>query len=72
VGNPAAGGALTAGLRAPEAEVRSACADALAALGAEGHAALSAMSGETGPSAVAARAALDDLALSRRPVRMAS
>lgn len=71
VGDPAAGGALTAGLRAPEAEVRAACADALAALGAEGQAVLSAMSGGTGPSAVAARAALDALALSRRPVRMA-
>jgi hypothetical protein len=60
--------ALVAGLAASELEVRTACADALAAIGPEGRDRLAHLAAGAGAAAVAARAALDAVALrSPRP-----
>lgn len=68
VGDPVATVPLLAGLAAPDVAVRSACADALARLGAEGRTALQEVAGGTGAAAPVARAALDELlAGPRRP-----
>ena len=69
IGDPAALPALTAGLTAPEGEVRAACADALVALGAEGREWLGTLAGGAGPAADAARAALDAAPPRREAVR---
>jgi HEAT repeat protein len=66
IGDPFALPALTAGLSAARPEVRTACAGALGALGAEGRAALAGAAAGTGSAAAAARAALDGLALGPR------
>ena len=59
IGDPAALTALTAGMAAAEHDVRTACADALVALGAEGREWLAFLAAAPGPAGRAARAALD-------------
>ncbi|MDP9460899.1 MAG: HEAT repeat domain-containing protein, partial [Actinomycetota bacterium] len=59
IGDPAALPALIAGLAAPEADVRAACADALVVLGPEGREWLASLADVRGPAGDAARAALD-------------
>jgi HEAT repeat protein len=65
LGDPAALTALTAGLAAAEHDVRTACADALVALGDEGRQWLEFLAAAPGPAGQAARAALDAAAPSR-------
>ncbi|MGY1805080.1 HEAT repeat domain-containing protein [Blastococcus sp. SYSU D00922] len=68
IGDPVAAVPLLAGMAASDVSVRSACADALARLGAEGRTWLEEVAAGSGDAAGAARAALDDLdAAQRRP-----
>lgn len=59
IGDPAGASALVAGMTAADLDVRTACADALAAIGPEGLARLERVAALRGPVADAARAALD-------------
>jgi HEAT repeat protein len=61
IGDPVAASPLLAGMAAPDVSVRSACADALARLGAEGRTWLAEVAAGSGDAADVARAALDDL-----------
>ncbi|RBY93866.1 hypothetical protein DQ244_00335 [Blastococcus sp. TBT05-19] len=61
IGHPLATIPLLAGLAAEDIAVRAACADALAALGADGRASLEAVATGPGAAAPVARAALDEL-----------
>ncbi|HEY0561502.1 MAG TPA: HEAT repeat domain-containing protein [Frankiaceae bacterium] len=63
IGDPDCAPALVAGLAAGDPGVRAACADALAALGAEGRGRLQRLAEDDGPAALSARAALDAVAL---------
>jgi HEAT repeat protein len=58
IGDPAGASALVAGMTAADLDVRTACADALAAIGPEGRARLEHLAALRGPAADAARAAL--------------
>jgi HEAT repeat protein len=61
IGDPRCIPALVAGMAAADREVRTACADALAAIGPEGRDRLARLGDRGGPAAGAARAALDAL-----------
>ena len=65
IGDPVAATPLLAGLAAPYAAVRTACADALAGLGPEGRDHLEEVAAGTGIGAPTARAALDESAVLR-------
>lgn len=70
VGDPAGIPALTAGLGSPDAAVRAACADVLAAVGGDGRGRLGVLAIAATPAGRAARAALDAVAVAagrRRP-----
>jgi HEAT repeat protein len=62
IGDPSALSALTAGLASPAPEVRHACGEALACLGAEGREWLGVLASGSGVAAGAARAALETAA----------
>jgi HEAT repeat protein len=66
IGDPDSAPALVAGMAAADRGVRTACADALAAIGPEGRDRLERLADLGGPAAAAARAALDALASSAR------
>jgi HEAT repeat protein len=71
IGDPFAVPALAAGLAATDPAVRTACAGALAALGAEGRDRLAALASGSGPAARSARAALQELATTPRRASLA-
>jgi HEAT repeat protein len=66
IGDPDSVPALVAGMAAADRGVRTACADALAAIGPEGHDRLDRLADLGGPAADDARAALDALAAQPR------
>jgi HEAT repeat protein len=66
IGDPDSVHALVAGMAAADRGVRTACADALAAIGPEGHDRLDRLADLGGPAADDARAALDALAAQPR------
>jgi hypothetical protein len=71
IGDPAGTTALVAGLAAADLIVRTSCADALAATGAEGRSWLVQLAAGSGPGALAARGALDAVAVQPRRLQTA-
>jgi HEAT repeat protein len=72
IGDPAASPVLRAGLDAPDPTIGAACADALAALGPEGRSLLAGLADGDDRASVAARGALDALAVQPRRLQTAT
>ena len=62
IGDPGSASALVAGMTAADLGVRTACADALAAIGPEGRDTLERLAEDGGPASATALAALDAVA----------